>query len=122
MAVLLLALAGGHGDWLALGLNWLCGAAVPVAFSAGLLQLARRKLPAQLFVYVFINAFIAGGLSLFCSALAGMLALGMPCCLWLGLPAGRGLAVLPVVVVGGVYQRPDHCRTGGVPAAMGQYV
>jgi uncharacterized membrane protein len=77
MAVLLLALAaGGHGDWLALGLDWLCGAAVPVAVTAGLLQLARRKLPAQLFVYVFINAFIAGGLSLFCSALAGMLVLG----------------------------------------------
>jgi uncharacterized membrane protein len=77
LAVLLLALAaGGHGDWLALGLDWLCDAAVPVAVTAGLLQLARRKLPAQLFVYVFINAFIAGGLSLFCSALAGMLVLG----------------------------------------------
>ncbi|KJV28255.1 membrane protein [Aquitalea magnusonii] len=77
LAVLLLALAaGGHGDWLALGLDWLCDAAVPVAVTAGLLQLARRKLPAQLFVYVFINAFIAGGLSLFCSALAGMLLLG----------------------------------------------
>ncbi|WP_062789335.1 energy-coupling factor ABC transporter permease [Aquitalea pelogenes] len=77
LAVLLLALAaGGHGDWLALGLDWLCDAAVPVAVTAGLLQLARHKLPAQLFVYVFINAFIAGGLSLFCSALAGMLLLG----------------------------------------------
>ena len=77
LAVLLLALAaGGHGDWLALGLDWWCDAAVPVAVSAALLQLARRKLPAQLFVYVFINAFIAGGLSLLCSALAGVLVLG----------------------------------------------
>jgi uncharacterized membrane protein len=78
MAVVLLALAaGGHGDLLSVGLNWLCGAALPVALSAGLLQLARRCLPTQLFVYVFINAFIAGGLSLLLSGVAGMLALGM---------------------------------------------
>lgn len=78
LALLLLALvAGGHGDLLALGLNWLLGAAVPVALSAGLLQLARRRLPAQLFVYVFINAFIAGGLSLLFSGVAGMLTLGL---------------------------------------------
>jgi len=78
MALLLLALvAGGHGDVLALGLNWLLTAALPVALSSLLLQLARRHLPAQLFVYVFLNAFVAGGLSLFLSGAAGMLALGL---------------------------------------------
>lgn len=78
MALLLLALvAGGHGDLLALGLNWLLAAALPVALSSLLLQLARRHLPAQLFVYVFLNAFVAGGLSLFLSGAAGMLALGL---------------------------------------------
>lgn len=78
LAVMLLAMAaGGHGDVLALGLNWLCTAALPVAFSAGLLQLARRRLPTQLFVYVFINAFIAGACSLLLSAAAGMLTLGL---------------------------------------------
>ena len=74
---LLAMVAGGHGDALALGLNWLCLAALPVAFCAGLLQLARRRLPTQLFVYVFINAFIAGACSLFLSAAAGMLTLGL---------------------------------------------
>ena len=36
------------------------------------LRLAQRYLPAHLFVYVFVNAFLAGGLSLIVAAASGM--------------------------------------------------
>ena len=78
VALLLLALvAGGHGDLLALGLNLLLMGAVPVLLSGLLLRLARGFLPAQLFVYVFVNAFVAGGLGLFLSSLGSVLTLGL---------------------------------------------
>ena len=78
VALLLLALvAGGHGDALALGLNCLLSGVLPVLTATLLLHVARKRLPAQLFVYVFINAFIAGGLSLCVAAGAGVLALGL---------------------------------------------
>ncbi|KZE25949.1 energy-coupling factor ABC transporter permease [Crenobacter luteus] len=76
-AILAVATATGGGGWLAIGLNWLTMAAVPVGVVGAALWLARRFLPANLFVYVFVNAFLAGGASFFASALAGVGALAL---------------------------------------------
>ena len=78
LALVLAALAaGGHGDWPSLGFNWLLAGAMPVGVSAAVLAFCRRHLPAQLFVYVFVNAFLTGGLSLFLCGAGGVAALGL---------------------------------------------
>ncbi|RXZ42447.1 energy-coupling factor ABC transporter permease [Crenobacter cavernae] len=76
-AVLAGATAMGAGSWLAIGLNWWTMAAVPVGVAGGGLWLAQRLLPANLFVYVFVNAFLAGGASYFAASLSGVAVLGL---------------------------------------------
>lgn len=65
------------GDPLAFGLNWLTCGLLPVGLIAGGLWLARRFLPANYFVYLFLNAFLAGGLSMAASGIAGIGLLGV---------------------------------------------
>lgn len=73
--VLCFAAVAGQLEWASLGLNF-CFTVLPaVAVVRGALTLAQRYLPSHLFVYVFVNAFMAGGLSLFVAALSGMLLL-----------------------------------------------
>lgn len=80
VALVLTALClAGTADWTALGANWLICALVPVSVVSLMLRLTQRYLPSHFFVYVFLNAFLAGGLSLFASSLAGLLLLW-----WLG--------------------------------------
>ncbi|AXK40520.1 energy-coupling factor ABC transporter permease [Crenobacter cavernae] len=76
-AVLAGATAMGAGSWLAIGLNWWTMVAVPVGVAGTGLWLAHRLLPANLFVYVFVNAFLAGGASYFAASLAGVTVLGL---------------------------------------------
>jgi len=64
-------LAGG-GDALALGMNWLICALVPVGVVTLALQLTQRYLPPNLFIYVFLNAFLASGVSLVLASLVGI--------------------------------------------------
>lgn len=73
--VLAFVVVAGPLSWLALGVNF-CFTVLPaVLLVAGALWLARRYLAAHLFVYVFVNAFLAGGVSLFVAAGCGMLLL-----------------------------------------------
>ncbi|MCD5363653.1 energy-coupling factor ABC transporter permease [Chromobacterium aquaticum] len=74
----LLALAlGGQVDAAALGVNWLTMVLPPVALSGAVLRLSQRALPSNLFVYVFVNGFLAGGAGMFAAGLSGLLALGL---------------------------------------------
>ena len=73
--VLLLQVAAGQLDWLALGLNFCVTLLPAVSVTTLALRLAQRYLPAHLFVYVFVNAFLAGGLSLVVAAASGMVLL-----------------------------------------------
>jgi uncharacterized membrane protein len=78
MAVVVLAqVTVGNGDWLSAGLNWLVMGALPVSLVAGTLTAARRWLPANIFVYIFVNGFLAGGASYFFAGLAGMSVLAL---------------------------------------------
>jgi uncharacterized membrane protein len=61
------------GGWLGLGLNALVTGCVPVLVTEGLLRVARRRLPHNFFVYVYINGFLAAGLSLLATSALGAL-------------------------------------------------
>ena len=73
--MLALLAAAGRMSWPALGLNFCVSLLPPVLLVTALLRMARRRLPANLFVYVFVNAFLGGGLSLLLAAVCGMLLL-----------------------------------------------
>ena len=66
----------GQGVWQDIGLNLLLCGVVPVLLAHGTVVLARRYLPGNLFVYVFVNAFLAGGASYIASVLTGVLLMG----------------------------------------------
>lgn len=70
MLVLLLATAW-DGGWHAFVLNALLMGVVPVMVSWTIYRLASRYLPAHLFIYIFVNGFIAAGLTM---ALTGITA------------------------------------------------
>lgn len=76
LVVVLAVTSTGMGDWLSAGLNWLV-AATSVGFISGVLTLARRWMSPNFFIYIFVNAFIAGGASYFVTGLVsvGVLAL-----------------------------------------------
>ena len=77
LAVVMAGVAwAGLGDWAALGVNWLTMALMPVTVSSVFLRAAQRWLPAHFFIYIFVNAFLAGGASLFAAGLAGVLVMG----------------------------------------------
>ncbi len=65
-ASLVLAITTWYGAaaWQAFGINALLMGALPVLFSRGFLALCQRYLPHNFFIYVFINAFLAGALSM----------------------------------------------------------
>jgi len=67
--IVLIATFRGPAGWEAYGLNTLLMGVLPVLFTRISLYFSQRWLPHNYFIYVFINAFIAGGLSIL---LAGM--------------------------------------------------
>jgi len=73
--VLALLALNGFLEPPALGLNLLLSYAPVVALTAGVLSLARRRLAPNLFVYVFVNAFLTGAAGLLLAACGGLLAL-----------------------------------------------
>jgi uncharacterized membrane protein len=77
-AVAQLALHGaGLGDLSGLAPTLLAAVLVPALLAQGLLLLARRWLPRHYVVYVFFNAFLAGGLAALFVALASVVLLGL---------------------------------------------
>ncbi|GAB7126642.1 hypothetical protein JCM19000A_11490 [Silvimonas sp. JCM 19000] len=65
VAVALVAdILDGHGDWSGIGLSWLLTAGIPTTLTWQLLKLAQKRLPHNYFVYIFLNSFAAGALSM----------------------------------------------------------
>lgn len=60
----------GQLAWSALGSSGLVAGVLPVLVTYILLRRVQARLPAHLFVYVFLNAFLAGGLGALACALA----------------------------------------------------
>lgn len=61
------------GAWQAFGLNALMVGALPVLITHTLLRLAQKRLPHNFFVYVYVNGFLAAGLSMVAVSLGGAL-------------------------------------------------
>ena len=61
------------GEWQSLGLNVLVVGCVPILVTQALLRLAQRRLPHNFFIYVYINGFLAAGLSTLAVSLLGAL-------------------------------------------------
>lgn len=77
----------GQAEWASFGVNFLVMGGIPIALTWRLLQLAQRRLPHNFFIYVYINAFLAAGLSILAAAGigAGLLWLtGAQTAAWLG--------------------------------------
>lgn len=74
-AVLLGLAAGGQLEWLALGLNYVLSLLPGVALTALLLWVAQRRFAANVFVYVFVNAFLTGAAGMLLAAVCGLTAL-----------------------------------------------
>ena len=60
----------GSAGWEAFGVNMLLMGALPILFTRAFLYACQRGLPHNYFVYVFLNAFLAGGLSILLTGLA----------------------------------------------------
>lgn len=60
----------GHGDWGALGANFLLLFALPAAVTWMLLALARRGLPRNFFVFIYVNAYLGAACAMAASTLA----------------------------------------------------
>ncbi len=75
--VLLVTSATGQADWAAFGLNGLLMGVLPVALSWSFGRLVATRLPRHFFVYIFLNAFLGGALSIAACALAGAAVLGL---------------------------------------------
>lgn len=59
------------GAWLGIGLNVLITGCLPILVTVSLLHFAQKKLPYNFFVYVYINGFLAAGLSTVAVSLVG---------------------------------------------------
>ncbi|MGB5441986.1 MAG: energy-coupling factor ABC transporter permease [Gammaproteobacteria bacterium] len=62
--VLALTTWQGQAGWQAFGINALLMTGIPVLLTRGLLFISQRRLPHNFFIYIFINAFLAGALSM----------------------------------------------------------
>lgn len=91
MVAIAVVLAGvtlaGMAGWGTLGLNWLVAGVIPVGLSYLLYATVDRKLPNHLFVYIFVNAFIGGGITVAVTGLISTLLLA-----WSGVYPGHYLA------------------------------
>jgi uncharacterized membrane protein len=98
--VIAISTAQGPAGWEAFGLNALLMGALPILFTRGFLYLCQRCLPHNYFIYVFVNAFLAGGISILLTGLASA---------WLQASAGvhpdgsilrNFVTILPLLVFG----------------------
>ena len=96
--VLLITTWQGPAGWEAFAMNALVMGAVPVLFTRAMLYACQRWLPHNFFIYIFINAFLTGALSiLLCgSAASVVLALGVA----EGMPGSSYLQVIPLLMFG----------------------
>lgn len=76
LAVTVVALAWQHW-WVNPALDYLITGCVPVLATTALLDLAQRKLPLHLFVYLLLNAFFAGALAIVLAHTGKILLLSM---------------------------------------------
>lgn len=73
LAVSVGTLISQQGEWVGLGLNTLVIGVIPIVLTQFLLRFAQAKLANNFFVYIYINGFLAAGLSILAAGLSGAL-------------------------------------------------
>ncbi|MEN8206194.1 MAG: energy-coupling factor ABC transporter permease [Pseudomonadota bacterium] len=68
--VLLATTWQGPAGWEAFGVNALVMGVVPILFTRATLYVCQRRLPHNFFIYIFVNAFLAGAFSILMAGLA----------------------------------------------------
>jgi uncharacterized membrane protein len=71
LAVTIGSIISQDGHWASLGLNALIMGCVPILITEFMLRVAQRRLPHNFFIYVYINGFLAAGLSILGASLLG---------------------------------------------------
>jgi uncharacterized membrane protein len=98
--VLLITTWQGPAGWEAFATNGLIMGAVPVLFTRTLLYLSQRWLTHNFFIYIFLNSFLAGALSMLLCGLAAAAVLGLVNPPGPAVPAGDYLQMIPLLMFG----------------------
>jgi uncharacterized membrane protein len=61
----------GQGSWVTYAVNYLTMGCIPILVSSCLLYWAQRRLPHNFFIYVYIDAFLAAGISIVTTGFTG---------------------------------------------------
>ena len=94
--VLVITTWQGPAGWETFAINALVMGAVPVLFTWTMLYACQRWLPHNFFIYIFINAFLTGALSMLLCGLAASAVLSMAN----DMPTGSYLQVIPLLMFG----------------------
>jgi uncharacterized membrane protein len=96
--VLLITTWQGPAGWETFAINALVMGAVPVLFTRIMLYACQRWLPHNFFIYIFINAFLTGALSMLLCGFAASAVLSLAAAD--SLPGGSYLQVIPLLMFG----------------------
>jgi uncharacterized membrane protein len=94
--VLLVTTWQGPAGWEAFAVNALVMGALPVLLTRALLYICQRWLPHNFFIYIFLNAFLAGALSMLLCGVAATVLLALASTH----PSGDYLQVIPLLMFG----------------------
>jgi len=90
----------GTAGWQAFAVNVLVMGAVPILLTRSLLYVSQRLLAHNFFIYIFLNAFFAGALSMLGCGLAAAAILALASTHSTGSPDGDYLQVIPLLMFG----------------------
>ena len=96
--VLVITTWQGPAGWESFAINALVMGAVPVLFTRTMLYACQRWLPHNFFIYIFINAFFTGALSMLLCGLAASTVLGLATAD--SMPGSSYLLVIPLLMFG----------------------
>ncbi|MGD2055670.1 MAG: energy-coupling factor ABC transporter permease [Gammaproteobacteria bacterium] len=98
--ILLITTWQGPAGWEAFAVNGLVMGAVPILFTRTLLYFSQRWLSHNFFIYIFLNAFLAGALSMLLCGLSAAAVLGLAHPPGPGGLAGDYLQMIPLLMFG----------------------
>ena len=90
----------GPAGWQVFAVNVLVMGAVPILFTRLLLSASQRLLPHNFFIYVFLNSFLAGALSMLACGLAAAAMLALAGGHASGSSGGDYLQIIPLLMFG----------------------
>jgi len=90
----------GPAGWESLGINALLMGALPILFTRVFLYVAQRRLPHNFFIYIFVNAFLAGALSILLTGISSAFLQAMADVPHQGRIGNDFLQVLPMLMFG----------------------